>query len=125
MYFRPLRVAVGTSGVRSEGMSILLSIEKGKSFSVPYDDLFRFCEAALRSLGLEITRTEESSGIIEARKPSTWPFKSKEKMSLSLTRDSRVVAVAKVDMDKAVSSGDLIVDSFFDAVRELVDDSSV
>ncbi len=106
-------------------MSVLLSIEKGKSFSVPFDELFRICEAALHSLGLEITATEESSGIIEARKPSTWPFRSKEKISLSLTRDSRVVAVAKVDMDKAVSSGDLIVDRFFDAVRELVDNSRV
>ena len=103
-------------------MSALLSIEKGKSFSVPYDELFRVCEAAVRSLGLEITRAEEASGVIEARKPSTWPFRSKEKISLSLTRDSRVVAVAKVDMGKAVSTGDLIVDRFFNALRQLVDD---
>jgi hypothetical protein len=101
-------------------LTVLLSIEKGKSFAFPPDELLRICEAALRTLGLEITEISESSGIIEAQKPSTWPFKSKEKISLSVTSDSRVVAVAKVDMEKAVSSGDLIVDRFFEAVKGLI-----
>jgi hypothetical protein len=101
-------------------MSVLLSLEKAKSFPVPHGELFRLCETALRSLGLEITQANESSGIIQAQKPSTWPFKSRERISLSLTTDSRVVAVAKVDMDKALAEGDLVIDRFFKAVRELI-----
>ncbi len=105
-------------------MSVLLSLEKAKSFPVPPGELFRLCETALRSLGLEITQANESLGIIQARKPSTWPFKSREGISLSLAIDSRVVAVAKIDMDKALAEGDLIIDKFFKAVRELIQNSS-
>jgi hypothetical protein len=103
-------------------VSVLLSIEKSRSFSVPYDQLLKLCETALRSLGLEIASVSESSGIIEAAKPSIWPFKSKEKISLRVTADSRVVAVAKIDMAKAASSGDLIVDRFFDTLKGLIPD---
>ena len=103
-------------------MSVLLSIEKRKSFSVPYDQLLKLCETALRSLGLEIASMSESSGIVEAVKPSIWPFKSKEKISLTITTDSRVVAVAKIDMAKAASSGGLIVDRFFDTLKGLMGD---
>lgn len=103
-------------------MSVLLSIEKKMSFSVPYDQLFRLCETALRSLGLEIASMSESTGIIEAAKPSMWPFKSKEKISLTVTTDSKVVAVAKIDMAKAVSSGNLIVERFFETLKGLMPD---
>ncbi len=103
-------------------MSVLLSIEKQKSFSVPHDELLRLCETALRSLDLEITQISQLSGFIEAAKTSIWPFKSKEKISLTVTTDSRVVAVAKIDMAKAASSGDLIVDRFFDTLKGLIPD---
>ncbi len=103
-------------------MSALLSIEKAKSFSVPYDQLLRLCETALRSLGLKITHVNEASGIIEAVKPSIWPFKPKEKISLTVTTHSRVVAIAKTDMRKAASSGDLIVDRFFETLKGLMPD---
>ncbi len=63
---------------------------------------------------------EQSSGIIQARKPSTWPFKSKETVSVTVGRDSKVVIIAKIDMVKAVASEVLIVDKFFDAVYESI-----
>ena len=104
-------------------MSVLLNIEKGKKFSVPCDELFQICEVAVRSLGLNITRTESSAGILEARVPSKWPwpFRSKEGISLSVSRESRVVAIAKVDMKKAAAEG-LLVDRFFTAVKKLLAD---
>jgi hypothetical protein len=101
-------------------MSVLLSLEKGKFFSAPYEELFFMCEKALCSLGLEINRLDQSSGIIEARRRSTWPFKSKEQISLIVRRDSRVVAVAKIDMNKAMSSDNLIIDRFFTALSALM-----
>jgi hypothetical protein len=107
---------------RFSSVSVLLSIEKRKSFSVPYDLLIKLCETALQSLGLEITHISESSGLIEAAKPSIWPFKPKKKISLTVTTDSKVVAVAKIDMAKAASSGDLIVDRFFETLKGLIQD---
>jgi hypothetical protein len=104
-------------------MSVLLSLEKAKSFPAPQGELFQLCQTALRSLGLEVTQANQSSGIIEAQKPSTWPFKSRERISLSLTTDSKIVAVAKIDMDKALAGGDLIIDKFFKSVQELIHNS--
>jgi hypothetical protein len=98
-------------------MSVLFSVEKRKSFTLPYDELFLICEKALLSLGLQVSHVEQSSGVIQARKPSTWPFKSKETISLTVGRDSKVVAIAKMDMVKALTSEGLIVDKFFDAVN--------
>ncbi len=43
-------------------MPTLLSVEKRKVFSVPYEELFRICEDVLLSLGLKITEKNESSG---------------------------------------------------------------
>jgi hypothetical protein len=103
-------------------MSPLLSIEKGRSFSIPYDELFLICQEALRSMGLEIARTDDMLGVIEARKPSRWLVKSQEQISLTVRRDSRVVVVAKMDMQKAVSGGSLITENFFDALQKLVAD---
>lgn len=107
---------------RFSNVSVLLNIEKRKSFLVPHEQLLQLCEIALRSLGLEITNKIESSGIIEAEKPTIWPFKSKEKISLTVTTDSKVVAVAKTDMRKAAASGGLIIDRFFDIVKRLMPD---
>ena len=101
-------------------MSVILSIEKRKRFAVPYERLFGACERAMNSLDLEPAHADQSSGVIEARKKSTWPFKSKEGLFLTVGRDSRVVAVAKIDMNKSAASGDLL-DRFFAAVRELLE----
>ena len=101
-------------------MSVLLSVEKRKSFTLPYDELFLICEQALLSLGLEVSELEQSSGAILARKPSTWPFKSKETVSVTVGRDSKVVAVAKIDVGKSLAAESLIVDKFFDAVNESI-----
>ena len=102
-------------------MAVLLNIEKAKSFAVPREELFKICEAAVGALGLTISRMETESGTIEALKPARWPFRSKERISLTITPDSRIVAIAKVDMGKAVSSGDVIVHRFFDEVKRLVE----
>jgi hypothetical protein len=101
-------------------MPLLFSIEKRKSINVPFDQLFLICEKALLSLGLQVSHVEQSSGVIQARKPSTWPFKSKETISLTVGRDSKVVAIAKIDMDKALAAEALIIDKFFDAVHESI-----
>jgi hypothetical protein len=101
-------------------MSALFSVEKRKSFNVPFDELFVICEKALLSLGLRVSHVEQSSGVIQARKPSTWPFKSKEIISLTVGRDSKVVAIAKIDMGKAIAAEALIIDKFFDAVNESI-----
>lgn len=101
-------------------MSVLFSVEKRKSFKVPFDELFLICEKALLSLGLQVSEVEHSSGVIQARKPGTWPFKSKETVSITVGRDSKVVVIAKIDMGKALAAEALIVDQFFNAVNESV-----
>lgn len=101
-------------------MSAILSIEKRKRFPVPYERLFQACQEAVNSLDLEPGRVDQPSGIIEARKKSTWLFKSKEGLFLTVEPDSRVVAVAKFDMNKVAQSGDLL-DRFFSALREILD----
>ncbi|HTY21740.1 MAG TPA: hypothetical protein VMC85_01320 [Desulfomonilaceae bacterium] len=101
-------------------MSVTFRLEKTKSFSSPYEELFGICEKALSSLGLQISRTNQSEGIIEAQKPSRWPFKSKERISLKVGHDSRVQVIAQMDPNKALSSEGLVIDRFFSAVRELI-----
>ncbi len=101
-------------------MSVLLNVEKRKSFTLPYDELFPICEKALVSLGLRVSHAEQSSGVIEARKPRRWPFKSKEIVSVTVGRDSKVVVIAKIDMGKAATPEALIIDKFFDAVHESI-----
>jgi hypothetical protein len=101
-------------------MSVLFTVEKRKSFKVPFEELFTICEKALRSLGLQVSEVEQSSGVILARKPSTWPFKPKEIISVTVGHDSKVVVIAKIDMGKAVSGEALIIDKFFDAVYESI-----
>jgi hypothetical protein len=101
-------------------MSVLFSVEKRKSFKVPFDELFPICEKALLSLGLQVSHLEQSSGVIEARRPGTWPFKSKETVSVTVELDSRVVVIAKIDMGKALAAEALVIDQFFDAVNESI-----
>ncbi len=67
---------------------------------------------------------DKSEGIIEARKPSRWPFRSRERISLRVGYDSSVEVVAQIDPNKAVSSEELVVDRFFSAVRELIQSST-
>jgi hypothetical protein len=101
-------------------VSVILSIEKRKRYSAPYETLFRACARAASSLDLQPGKVDESSGVIEARKKSTWPFKSKEGLFLTVGRDCRVVAIAKIDMNKVAAQGDLL-DRFFTAVGELLE----
>jgi hypothetical protein len=101
-------------------MTVLLSVEKRKSFKIPFEELFMICEKALLSLDLQVSHVEQSSGFIQARKPSTWPFKSKDTVSVTVGRDSKVVAVAKIDMGKALTAEALIIDKFFEAVNECI-----
>jgi hypothetical protein len=101
-------------------MSVLFCFEKRKLFKAPFEELFPTCEKALLSLGLQIDHVDESSGVIQARKPSAWPFKSNETVSLTVGRDSGVVVIAKIDMVKAVTTEALIIDKFFDALNESI-----
>ena len=105
-------------------MPTLLSVEKHEVFSVTYEELFRICEDALLSLELKITEKNQSSGILEARKPSLWPLKSKEGIFLKFDLDTGVTAIAKMDMAKAMSSTYFILDQFFDGVRRRILDHS-
>jgi len=99
---------------------VLFRLEKTKSFPVPYEELFQICEEAVSSLSFEISRMDRAEGIIEARKPSHWPFRSKERIRLRVGHDSRVEIIAQIDPNKAVSPEGLIVDRFFGAVWELI-----
>ncbi len=101
-------------------MSVLFSVEKRKLFQVPFEELFPICEKALLSLGLQVSEVERSSGVILAQKPSKWPFRSKEIVSVTVGRDSKVVALAKINMGKTVTPQPLIIDKFFDAVYESI-----
>jgi hypothetical protein len=105
-------------------MSVLFNFEKRQTFSISYEELFLICEKAIRSLNLEIIRADQSAGNIEARSSGTWPFKAKEQIALTVGRDSKVVAVTKIDPSKLVSTEDLIIERFFAAVRELVRSST-
>jgi hypothetical protein len=105
-------------------MPTLLSVEKRKVFSVPYQELFRICEDALLSLGLKITEKDQSSGVLEARKPGLWPLKSKEGIFLKFDLNTGVTAIAKMDMAKAMASTDFILDQFFEGVRQRIQDHS-
>jgi hypothetical protein len=101
-------------------MSVLFTVEKRKSFKVPFEELFPICEKALFSLGLQVSHVEQSSGVMQALKPSKWPFKPKEIISVTVGHDSKVVVIAKIDMGKAVTGEALIIDKFFDAVYESI-----
>jgi|WetSurMetagenome_2_1015567.scaffolds.fasta_scaffold250372_2 hypothetical protein len=105
-------------------MSVLFSLEKRKSFSVSYEELFLICETAIRSLNLEVIRADQSAGVIEARRPSKWPFKSREQIALAVGLDSKVVAITKIDPNKLLSKEDLITERFFVAVRQLIQSST-
>ena len=101
-------------------MSALFTLEKRKTFKVAFDELFLICEKALHSLGLQVSQVGESSGVMLALKPGTWPFKPKEIVSVTVGRDSKVVVIAKIDLGKAVTTEALIVDKFLDAVYESI-----
>jgi len=99
---------------------VLFRLEKTKWFPVHYEELFQICKEALSFLGFEIDRMDQVEGIIEARKPSHWPFRSKERFTLRVGHDSRVEVIAQIDPNKAVSPEGLVVDRFFSAVWELI-----
>ncbi|HMK33811.1 MAG TPA: hypothetical protein VK463_02005 [Desulfomonilaceae bacterium] len=102
------------------------SFERLKSFrDVPYDELFSKCVQALQVHHLEISRSDESLGIIEAKKPGKWPLKSGQAMFVTVRRDSKVSVIEKLDMGTGLlglklSADDMLTDKFFNSLRELV-----
>lgn len=102
-------------------MSTTWSFEKRKSFSVPYEEIFRKCEHALKALNLNVTASDESSGLIEAEKPAKWPFKSDQRISITVHRDSKVTAIGKLNIGllnlNALSDQDPITEKFFEALK--------
>ena len=105
-------------------MSTKWRFEKSISFPIPSEKLFRSCELALISLNLKITRLDESSGIIEAERPVTWPFKSDQQISVTVRSDGKVTAIGKMDLGRKMltnlSGGDLITDKFFQNLRDML-----
>lgn len=105
-------------------MGAKFSFEKIKSFSsIPYSELFRKCEQVIQELSLKITRSDESSGIIEAKKPSCWPFKSGQEILVTVQRNSKVKTVEKVDLGSGILGGnaspkDLITEKLFDMLKQ-------
>ncbi len=105
-------------------MGAKFSIEKIKSFSpTPYAELFRKCGQILQELNLKITQSDESSGIIEAKKPSLWPFKSGREIQVTVQQNSKVKIVEKIDLGSGVLGGkvspkNLITEKFFDMLKQ-------
>jgi hypothetical protein len=114
------QAVVGRFGI----MGIKWSIEKSRSFSMPYEELFRSCERALMAMNLKITLMDELSGVIEAEKPAKWPFKSDRRISVTVRSDGRVKAVGKLDLGRRsltdLSGDDLITEHFFQNMRDLL-----
>ena len=98
--------------------------EKRKSFSVPYEDLFPKCALAIRAINLRITLVDESLGLIEAEKPARWPFKSDQRISITVHRDSKVTAIGKLNLGlrglSNLSDKDLVTDKFFGALKGIL-----
>ncbi|MGO9119472.1 MAG: hypothetical protein ACLQPD_17920 [Desulfomonilaceae bacterium] len=105
-------------------MATKLSFEKSRSFSIPYEKLFRSCERALIAMNLKITRLDETSGVIEAEKPVSWPFKSDRQISVAVRSDGRVKAIGKLRMGRRtltnLSAEDLITEKFFESLQNMI-----
>jgi hypothetical protein len=101
-----------SSSEKAMHMAASWSFEKIKSFSgIPYEDLFRRCQAALRALDLEITRLDEAAGLIEARRRSRWPFKSGQEVSVTVRSNSKVTVIEKVAMGSSLLGGNTSADN--------------
>ncbi len=106
-------------------MGATWSFETIKSFpGVPYEELFRRCQEALRAIDLQITSQDESSGLIEARKPGRWPFKSGQEITITVRSNSKVTVIEKVSMgssllDGNASTDDMITGRLLAAVKDM------
>jgi hypothetical protein len=98
--------------------------EKRKSFSVPYEELFRKCALAIGAINLKITAVDESLGLIEAEKPPRWPFKSHQQISVTVHRNSKVTAIGKLELGLRVltnlSDKELVTDKFFQTLQDIL-----
>ena len=105
-------------------MATKLSFEKSRSFSIPYEKLFRSCERALIAMNLKITRLDEPSGVIEAEKSVSWPFKSDRQISVTVRSDGRVTAIGKLGMGRRtlanLSAEDLVTEKFFQSLQNMI-----
>jgi hypothetical protein len=101
------------------------SFETIKAFpDVPYEDLFRGFHEALVNLGLEITRVDEGSGIIEARKPGRWLMRSGQEITVTVRTNAKVTVVERVSMKSSIFSGkvstdDMLTAKLIAAVKEM------
>ena len=105
-------------------MAVKWSFEKSRSFSIPFEKLFRSCERALIAMNLKITLLDEASGVIEAEKPVRWPFKSDQQISVTVRSDCKVTAIGKVDLGRRMltnlSAGDVITEKFFQSLQDII-----
>ena len=75
-------------------------------------------------MNLKITRLDETSGVIEAEKPVSWPFKSDRQISVAVRSDGRVKAIGKLRMGRRtltnLSAEDLITEEFFESLQNMI-----
>jgi hypothetical protein len=105
-------------------MAAKWSFEKSRSFTVPYEQLLQCCEQALSVMSPKITRLDESSGVIEAEKPVSWPFKSDQQISVTVRSDCKVTAIGRLDLNARMltnlSAEDLITEKFFQTLQDMI-----
>ena len=105
-------------------MATKWSFEKSRSFAIPYEKLFRICEQALIAMNLKITRLDELSGVIQAEKPASWPFKSDQQVSVTIRSDGKVTAIGKLHLGRRMltdlSAENLITDKFFQSLQDMI-----
>ena len=105
-------------------MATKWSFEKSRSFAIPYQKLFRSCEQALIAMNLKITRLDELSGVIEAEKPASWPFKSDQQVSVTIRSDGKVTAIGKLHLGRRMltdlSAENLITEKFFQSLQDMI-----
>jgi hypothetical protein len=105
-------------------MATKFSFEKSRSFSIPYGKLFWSCERALIAMNLKITRLDEPSGVVEAEKAVSWPFKSDRQISVTVRSDGRVTAIGKLGMGRrtltTLSPEDLLTEEFFQVLKDML-----
>jgi hypothetical protein len=77
-----------------------------KSFPhIPRDVLFARCQEALCALGLEITRQDEASGLIEARKRGGWLRKAGNEISVDVKPNGKVTFRERLGTSSPILSG--------------------
>ena len=75
-------------------------------------------------MNLKITRLDEPSGVIEAEKPASWPFKSDRQISVTVRSDGRGDSNRQASMGRrtltTLSPEDLLTEEFFQVLKDML-----